>query len=29
VTSCLVEDLKVFFVDPQNGFFATDSVYGR
>ncbi|KAI8475202.1 MAG: hypothetical protein J3K34DRAFT_517637 [Monoraphidium minutum] len=29
VTSCTVEGIRVFFVDPRNGFFATDSVYGR
>jgi starch synthase len=29
VTSCIVEGLRVFFVDPHNGFFHTGSVYGR
>ncbi|GBF95473.1 glycosyltransferase [Raphidocelis subcapitata] len=29
VTSCVVEGIRVFFVDPHNGFFHTDSVYGR
>jgi hypothetical protein len=27
--SCLVEGIRVFFVNPHNGFFATSSVYGR
>lgn len=29
VTSCVVEGLKVFFIEPKNGFFNTGSVYGR
>ena len=29
VTSCVVEGLRVFFIDPHNGFFNTSSVYGR
>ena len=29
VSTCVVEGLRCFFIEPQNGFFATDSVYGR
>jgi starch synthase len=29
VTRQIVEDVQVFFVEPQNGMFAVDSVYGR
>jgi starch synthase len=29
VTRHIVENIQVFFVEPQNGFFAVDSVYGR
>ena len=29
VSTCVVEGLRCFFIEPQNGFFAVDSVYGR
>lgn len=29
VTSAMVENLRVFFIEPKNGFFATPTVYGR
>jgi len=29
VTTGLVENLRVFFIEPRNGFFATPTVYGR
>ncbi|GMH38213.1 hypothetical protein BSKO_06097 [Bryopsis sp. KO-2023] len=29
VTTQIVEDLRVFFIEPRNGFFNTQSVYGR
>uniref|UniRef100_A0A7S3R3Z4 starch synthase n=1 Tax=Dunaliella tertiolecta TaxID=3047 RepID=A0A7S3R3Z4_DUNTE len=29
VTSAIVENLRVWFVEPQNGFFQTQAVYGR
>ena len=29
VTSCVIEELRVFLVEPRNGFFQTGSVYGR
>lgn len=29
VTSAIVENLRVFFIEPKNGFFATPTVYGR
>ena len=29
VTKCKVEDLQVFFVEPQNGMFSVGAVYGR
>ena len=29
VTTGIVENLRVFFIEPRNGFFATPTVYGR
>lgn len=29
VTTQIVEGLRVFFIEPGNGFFGTQSVYGR
>ena len=29
VTTAVVENLRVFFIEPKNGFFATPTVYGR
>ena len=29
VSTCVVEGLRCFFIEPQNGFFAVDAVYGR
>jgi len=29
VTTCMVEGVRVFFIEPSNGFFKVDSVYGR
>ena len=29
VQRCIVEDIQVFFMEPQNGLFDVDSVYGR
>lgn len=29
VSTCVVEGLRCFFIEPQNGFFATETVYGR
>ena len=29
VSTCVVEGLRCFFIEPQNRFFAVDSVYGR
>ena len=29
VTTCLVEDVRVFFIESMNGYFNTGSVYGR
>jgi starch synthase len=29
VTTAMVEDLRVWFIEPRNGFFNTQSVYGR
>jgi hypothetical protein len=29
VTWAIVEGLRVFFIEPQNNFFKTQSVYGR
>jgi len=29
VTTCVVQGLRCFFIEPANGFFAVDSVYGR
>jgi starch synthase len=29
VTTATVEGLRVFFIEPKNGFFDTQSVYGR
>ncbi len=29
VSSCVVEDLRVYFIEPANGFFKTPTVYGR
>lgn len=29
VSTCVVENLRCFFIEPANGFFAVDSVYGR
>ena len=29
VSTCMVENLRVFFIEPRNGFFATQAVYGR
>ena len=29
VSTCVVQGLRCFFIEPANGFFAVDSVYGR
>ncbi len=29
VTSAIVEELRVWFIEPRNGFFNTQTVYGR
>ena len=29
VSTCVVQGLRCFFIEPANGFFAVDAVYGR
>ena len=29
VSTCVVQGLRCFFIEPANGFFAVDGVYGR